>query len=192
MCQRHEAAIFRATDMETERGIAIVLWTVRLALACYLSAAVTGDFGRADGVWASRARLIWTAGALLLAAHMVAAYGVFHHWSHAEALRHTARQTAAVTGLDWGGGLYFNFALAALWLADAAWWWRDREGYRTRGVGINASLHAFFVFMIFNATVVFGSGPIRLLGLVGTAAVLLASFVAARQPSAHSSRPQSN
>ena len=33
-----------------------------------------------------------------LAAHIVAVFGVYHHWSHTEALSHTARRTAELTG----------------------------------------------------------------------------------------------
>ncbi len=30
----------------------------------------------------------------------------------------TARQTDAVVGINWGGGLFINYAVASLWIAD--------------------------------------------------------------------------
>ena len=35
--------------------------------------------------------------------------------------KNSARQTAEVFGLDWGGGLYVNYAFTAAWVADVAW-----------------------------------------------------------------------
>jgi hypothetical protein len=93
------------------------------------------------------------------------AFHYYHHWSHAAAYRETARQTAELTGLEWGGGLFINYALLAGWLADAAWWGRDLESYRNRSWLIAAVWHGFLIFMIFNATVVFKTGPLRWIGL---------------------------
>jgi hypothetical protein len=98
--------------------------------------------------------------------HVGLAYHFFHQWSQDSAYRATARQTADVTGLDWGGGLYFNYALIAFWIADVAWWWRDPESHRGRPRVLNIIWHGFLVFMIFNATVVFGTGALRLVGLI--------------------------
>jgi hypothetical protein len=54
---------------------------------------------------------------------------------------------------------------------DVIWWWRGLEVYRRRPRWIQASVHAFFAFMFFNATVVFAAGPVRWLGLAATAAL---------------------
>ncbi len=44
-------------------------------------------------------------------------------WSHAAAYAHTATQVAAGVGLNWGGGIYANYAFTALWLVEVGWWW---------------------------------------------------------------------
>jgi hypothetical protein len=98
--------------------------------------------------------------------HVAFAYHFYHHWSQDAAYRETARQTAEVTGLKWGGGLYFNYALMALWLADVAWWWRGLEAYRRRPMVVTVIWQGFLLFMIFNATVVFGVGALRIVGLI--------------------------
>ena len=90
----------------------------------------------------------------------------YHHWSHASALRETVRQTAELTGLEWGGGLYINFALLIGWFLDVAWWyWGGLNSYRNRPLWITATWHGFLIFIIFNATVVFKTGPLRWIGL---------------------------
>ncbi|HEV3005325.1 MAG TPA: hypothetical protein VGX78_12740, partial [Pirellulales bacterium] len=103
-------------------------WTVRLALAGYfLGGALRAENrtprGRLIG------RIAWTLGCLFYLAHIACAFHVYHGWSHAAAYRHTAEQTAALTGWNWGGGIYFNYLFTVVWLADAIAWWccRDRQ-----------------------------------------------------------------
>jgi len=117
-------------------------------------------------------RLVWTAGWLLLLLHFAAAFGEFHHWSHAHAYADTAMKTERVTGLAWGGGIYFNYAMLLLWGADVACWWLAPQTVRPRPRLLTVGLHAFLYFMVFNATVVFESGPIRWAGLAASMALL--------------------
>ena len=139
----------------------ITLWTVRIACLCY---------GGALAAWLMlkprAARLLWTAGLVCYLAHVAAAFSFQHHWSHREAYEETARQTAALFRIHWGGGLYFNYAFTAIWTADVVRLWWKPESSRLR-----AAVHVFLAFMFFNAVVVFGSGWIRWSG-VAAAAVL--------------------
>ena len=86
----------------------------------------------------------------------------------------TARQSAALTGWHWGGGLYFNYVFAAAWLADVLWWWLAPASFTRRSRSLTALWHGFFFFMVFNGAVVFGHGPVRWLGgfLCGSLAIL--------------------
>lgn len=63
-------------------------------------------------------------------------------------LEQTARQTAELFGVRWGG-LYGNYAFTAVWALDV----------------IAAVIHCFIAFLFFNAAVVFVSGWVRWLGL---------------------------
>ncbi len=137
-------------------GEAITRGTAQLAVGCYLFrvlADLSGSRSRTLALWK---RGLWTLGALAMGLHIAAAFQFIHHGSHAEAVRHTAEQTARVTGWDWGGGIYFNYVFAAFWLIDAVRWWRrDAQSYPQTRLGFWAT-HAVFGFMMFNATVVFG------------------------------------
>lgn len=113
--------------------------------------------------------LLYGLGWLLLVAHTLCAFHFEHHWSHAAAVAHTARQTAEIVGWNWGGGLYVNYVTIALWGVDLVvqsvcrrlgrlprrWWTWLANG----GIG----------FVMLNATVVFGprgwrvAGPLMLL-----------------------------
>ena len=115
---------------------------------------------------ATMARTFWTAGAVLLLVHAIAVFHYVHHWSQDAALDHTARQTAALTGLHWGGGLYVNYAFIALWLSDAAAWWASPDRYARRSDRSRALLLAIFLFMFVNAGIVFARGPARIVGLI--------------------------
>jgi len=115
--------------------------------------------------WRLRARRIWTFACLAFLAHVLCAFAYFHHWSHTEAYRETARQTAALTGRSWGGGIYFNYLLAALWIADVSWWWLAPQSFDRRPRWLTIAWHVFFFFIVFNGTIVFGRGPVRVLGV---------------------------
>jgi len=104
---------------------------------------------------------------------MLAAFGVYHHWSHQEAYLDTARQTAEIFYIDWGGGIYFNYLFSVIWLADVVWLWMDTAGYNKRPRWISAAIHSFMAFMFFNATIVFAAGWTRRFGLAACLALLL-------------------
>ena len=109
---------------------------------------------------------LWRGGALLLLAHMLAAFHWRHNWSHAAAYADTARQTREVTGIDWGGGVYFNYALLGLWLAEAFVWPPDLSVRQPRA---RNWLAGYYAFMWFNATVIFGHGIVPWLGALAFA-----------------------
>lgn len=106
-------------------------------------------------------RTLWSLACLLTWAHVLLAFHTHHHWSHAEAYEHTATETARKVGLNWGGGIWFNYLFLALWSVDAIWWWCRPESYQARAGWISIALHAYLAFIAFNATVVFEAGPVR-------------------------------
>ena len=112
-------------------------------------------------------RLAWTIGCAALLAHFAAAFHFHHAWSHESAYVDTARQTAEVFGINWGGGLFINYAVAVLWIIDVSWWWfAGLRAYRRRPWFLTLLWHGFLIFIIFNATVVFKDGLVRWIGLV--------------------------
>jgi hypothetical protein len=147
-------------------GEVLTKLTIWIAVAGYFAGAVVYALSRGRRAWDSAARVAWTVACAALVAHVACAFHVYHGWSHAAAYRDTARQTSELFGLDWGGGVYVNYALAALWVADVWWWWRRGLGaYRRRPWPLVVAWHAFLLFIVFNATVVFASGFVRWAGL---------------------------
>ena len=140
--------------------------TIWLSLAGYAAGAAAFALSRRSAVWGRAARLSWTLACAALFAHVACAFHFYHGWSHASAYLDTARQTDDVVGLDWGGGLLINYALMAVWVVDVGWWWlAGLDSYRRRPLALVAAWHGFLVFIIFNATAVFKSGPARWAGL---------------------------
>ena len=116
--------------------------------------------------WDSAARVVWTIACASLIAHFISAFQYYHAWSHTAAYSDTARQTEELFGLNWGGGLFINYALLIVWIVDIGWWWRSGLGsYRERPWLLVALWHGLFIFIIFNATVVFADGIARWVGL---------------------------
>ncbi|MEP7272046.1 MAG: hypothetical protein ABI882_11120, partial [Acidobacteriota bacterium] len=111
------------------RGELLTRASVWLSLTGYAIGVVALMLARRRTGWLRVARTAWTLGCLAIVVHVAFAFNFYHHWSHAEAYRETARQTAAVVGLNWGGGLYINYVFVGAWILDVAVWW---------GIGLNA------------------------------------------------------
>src|SRR4029453_12795393 len=125
--------------------------TIWIALALFLAGEIGRRIIRADGQpreWPQRA---FAAGALLCVIHILAAYHWAHAWSQRSAVGETARQTNAVFGAPWGGGVYVNFAFVACWIADALWWRLGRSLPRAA----LWLLRFFYLVIIVTATVIF-------------------------------------
>jgi hypothetical protein len=151
-------------------GEFITKFTVWLALLGYVTTVIVLLAGKQK--WDSFARLAWTAGCLALIVHVACAYNYHHSWSYASSYKETAKQTAEVYGIYWGGGLFINYFLMIAWLADVIWWWTGLDKYRNRSKMITLSWHIFLFFIFFNATVVFVAGPLRWIGLFFTVVIL--------------------
>jgi len=155
-----------------EVGDAFVRGTIWLSLLAW----VAGEWSRCASLGKTAGRRAWTVGALAALGHTAAAFHFRHGWSHGAALSETARQTAALTGLDWGGGLYVNYLFLAVWAADAGWWWLNPETFHRRPRPLDRAVRAFPLFMFLNGAVVFGKGSIRAVGTVAVLAVLAAWY----------------
>ena len=134
-------------------------WTIRLtaflAFAGYVLA-LASCRGRSRRAGPSGSGW-WSLGLVAFLAHLASAFHFVHAWSHARALAATAAQTAEVTGVETGCGLYLNYAFALAWLADTAWRGLAKRSHENRPAWVGAALQCFMALMWFNATVVFGS-----------------------------------
>jgi len=139
--------------------------TIWLALALF----VAGETGRGLTPRGSRppawAWWAFTLGLALALIHTLLSFHIVHDWVHADAVRTTAAQTEAMYGVAVGWGVYVNYVFFAVWLADA-WWWRAAAATPVRPPEVTWTLRAFYMIVIFNAAVVFATGPRRLIGLV--------------------------
>ena len=146
-------------------AVALTIWA---ALVLY----VAGEHGRTRRPPATWARPVWLLGALAYLTHVAAAFGIHHDWSHAAAYAYTAARTAALVGLDWGGGLWVNYAFTAIWAGEGLWWRFRPARYARRPRAWRTAVRGVFLFMIANGAVIFVSGPRRLLGIAVLAALL--------------------
>ena len=147
----------------------LVVWIIRIALLAYFIALAEWIIAPQS----KRARIPWTIGAVACLTHIALAMHFQHHWSNAAAFTETARQTREIIGVDFGGGIYINYLFAIVWLADALWWWVAPAARASRRKWLTWLLHGFLAFIIFNATVVFKTGPLRWTALAACAALLV-------------------
>jgi hypothetical protein len=155
--------------------------TIWITIAAYAAGAAAFALSGKRHKWDSAARLAWTVACVGLLAHVACAFHFFHGWSHRAAYFDTARQTNEVVGLNWGGGLYINYALLICWVLDVAWWWlRGLDAYRRRPRPLVAAWHGFLIFIIFNSTVIFKTGFVRWAGLCVCLGLCLVWWLAAK------------
>lgn len=140
-------------------GDAAIVWTIRVAIGLYALSALCRARPRV-------ARTLFTTAWLTYFLHVAAVFHFAHHWSHDAAFQYTQTRTAEITGIAFGGGLWVNYAFTLLWTLEVLWWWLDSNGYQRRPRWLNALIDGTFLFIIFNATVVFGVGAVRWYGIV--------------------------
>jgi hypothetical protein len=154
----------------------VLRWTAWLSLLGWAVSEWERARARAGPLAERRARLLFTLGGLALVVHSIAAFHVRYDWSQETALRDTAQQTLAATGMAISAGLFVNYAFALVWLGEISWWWRFPEGYRGRPRPLDLAVRAFFFFMFANGAFVFVRGPLRWIGAAALVAVLAAWY----------------
>lgn len=160
---------------------AAVRWSARVVLALFFTAAfgrIAASRNRSDGSVFRLFRIVWPLGAIALIGHVLVAFALVHDWRPARAYEHTAKRTEEWIGLRVGWGVYWNYAMAAIWTVDALWLALAPASYRARPRSVDASVWAFFSFMIVSAAVVFESGSSRwgtIAALAGLALFALAT-----------------
>lgn len=146
-------------------GDELIRNTVRLALLYYAVAALLMLWLRpaewaASGSRGKLARWAWSLAWLAYVVHVVFALKFAHHWSHAEAVRHTRERSG------FGEGIYVSHLFTLLWALDVGWWWLWPADYARRSPWLDRLLHTFLAFVIFCGTVVYETGFIRWAGVV--------------------------
>lgn len=166
---------------------AVIRWTARLTVACYVGRLCCDMRGRHDDVQRA-GRWIWTFGFGFYLLHVMVAFQFLHEWSHAAAYEHVRQRSLNDIGWDSGFGIYVNYGFTLLWAMDVFLWWRrlDRP---------QSSLHYwiiqfFFGFMMLQATVVFG--PRFWLPVCGAVILILVSIRRNRFATDSSSRNARN
>jgi len=141
------------------------LWirgSIWVALTLYVAGEAVAALRSVPGSGWSRG--LSTAGCAAFLIHVLAAFQLHYHWSHQIALEETARQTAAMVGLNSGGGLYVNYTFALVWIGEVLWQWWSSDTYRRRHDWLARGVRVFFLFMMVNGAVVFVRSPQRWFG----------------------------
>ncbi|MCU0720771.1 MAG: hypothetical protein MUC83_13765 [Pirellula sp.] len=114
-------------------------------------------------------RWTWFLAGIFTWIHVFASYGLVHNWSHSAVLKHTGDESYAVIGLRVPWGVYANFVFAGI-LSGYSGWMILKKGRES--AGLDTFVYFFLAFIVFNALVIFKTGPIRWIGLLGFAIVI--------------------
>ena len=159
----------------------ITLITIRIALVCYAIVAGFLLAGRRGRPWRNLLRPVWTIGCVAFISHVIAAFHYSHHWSHADAIQSTAKQTLQLLGWAFGEGLYFSYVFLLVWIVDILCWWIIPDQYESRPAWLAYAIHGYLFFIAFNGAVIFESGVTRAGGI---AAVVIFTAILLRRHSA--------
>jgi hypothetical protein len=141
--------------------------TIWITLSAYLLGSVVFHLKSVRNGRNSLTRGIWTIALLALVLHFVAAYQYYHDWNQTSAYLETARQTNDYIGLNWGGGLYINYAILLIWIVDLSLWWlQGPDSYQKHFWKVRLVWHWLLIFIIFNALIVFKGGMVRWIGIL--------------------------
>jgi hypothetical protein len=151
------------TTTDSALGAIVTLGTIRLALIAYAVWIGSRIIHRRSIALGQAAG--WF-GLALFAVHVVAAMLWYYDASLARAWAETARRTGEMTGTRSGAGLILNFVFGAVWVWLLS---RERGPTRDRLRACDLAGHAFLLFLVIQATVVFGTGLIRPAGAIGLA-----------------------
>ena len=152
----------------------VMLATIWVALAGFVAGQAGVGRHRRTGTAPYWLWPVWSFGAIACVVHVALAMASHDRWSHASALADTARQTEAVYGLAWGGGLYVNYLFVAVWLVELVRWARDPTYLQRQPAWATWATRAFFFVIVINATVIFAAPSRRLAGWAVCAATCVA------------------
>jgi hypothetical protein len=146
--------------MDAETAARLSAWPALLCYAAALALWMLPRNSRRDVL----IRGIWAAGWLSLVLHIGIAMWLVHDGSWDAAYDHTARRTQAATGWNWGGGVWFNLLTASVWGIHVFWTWIRAKAISRRTSLVDWVCQIYLAFMMFNATVVFGTRPAQIAG----------------------------
>jgi Ca2+/Na+ antiporter len=146
-------------------GDELVRNTVRLSLLYYAVATLLMLWLRpaewdASSERGGLARWAWSLALVAYVVHVLLAIKYAHHWSHADAIRHTQERSG------FGAGIYVSHFFTVVWTLDVGWWWLRPTDYARRSPWFGWVLHAFMAFIVFCGMVVYETGFIRWAGVV--------------------------
>ena len=142
----------------------MVNWTIWISLAFYASAIAVQFLVEDPANRQKTFKNLWRCGCLFAIVHVICAFHFVHHWSHQAAVLQTIEETKAVTGMSFEYGIYFNYLFLLVWAIDCtsgathSWW--------------TAIVHCYMLLIIVSATIIFESGSIRYISLLGLASLI--------------------
>jgi hypothetical protein len=152
-----------AASAPDHRSVTASAWIA--ALYWYVGALLlTGDIGsdRVDPA----ARIWWSAGFAWAGLHTAIAFHAVHGWSHVAAYEHTARAGG------FGAGIYVNYLFLLVWGMDVGLMWAAPRSFHQRPRWLTRAVLGFLAFVVFNATVVFATSPLRWLSAAAFALLI--------------------
>ncbi|MFK8113143.1 MAG: hypothetical protein AB8B91_13125 [Rubripirellula sp.] len=159
-----------------ELGESWMRWSVRFAVLCiYMRWMIL--LRRRDLPVAAPGRAacwVWSIGCAASLFHVSLAFHFVHDWSHRAAWNHTAAETMKLVGVQRGDGLWVNYAFSLIWVADCIRLWKANFRGKSTSSRLDCLVFCLFLFIVVNATVVFGPAFYRPIAIV---AILLAAIL---------------
>lgn len=160
-------------------GLLLIAWSIRISMLLLVATMFGWLLVRDQG----RARLtlntLWSLGFVCFLVHVLASFHFVHHWSHHAAYVATAKETRELMGVEFGGGVYFNYVFIAAWAVHLWFSWSPAVRHRRLANTLSQLCLLYMLFIAFNGIVVFKSGWLRAVGIGVTVAMVIAGGIQA-------------
>lgn len=113
--------------------------------------------------------------------HLVIAFHYAHNWKHTNAFQHVEETSG------FGPGIYVSHAFTLFWICEVIALLSYSNWYVRRSMRIAGIWHGFSWFVMFNATVVYGHGIMRIVSALVFVMLLVAWAKSRKRPSAFKS-----
>ncbi len=102
-------------------GAWLIVWSIRISLVCFVVAVAMLIAAPSTSNVRRWHRVFWSCGFLFFLLHVFSAFQFHHGWSNAAVVEDTRRQTREMLGVEFGGGVYFNYVFLLAWAFDLYW-----------------------------------------------------------------------
>ncbi len=151
----------------------LIVWSIRLSMLLFVATLLAWLIARQQPRIQVIVSAMWTLSFLLFLAHVMSSFHFVHQWSHRNAYLATAKETHELMGVEFGGGVYFNYVFLVAWAVHVGCTWFPAAANHPVTRTLLQLCLLYMLFIAFNGVIVFKAGWLRAAGIAATVVLLV-------------------